>query len=64
MKISCINHCRRFCTPLFLAALFSCGCDMIVSPEERLFKAVYENREEDVAAIIKSGKVKNIDAVF
>ncbi len=37
---------------------------MIVSPEERLFKAVYENREEDVAAIIKSGKVKNIDAVF
>lgn len=64
MKISCANHCRRFCAPLILTVLLFCGCDLIISPEEHLFEAVYENREEEVAAIIKNGKVKNIDEIF
>jgi ankyrin repeat protein len=50
-----------------LAGLILASCALpyhLEKPEKRLFRAVHENREQDVAEMLKSGKVKNMDEIF
>lgn len=40
------------------------GCYVLEPPEHRLFKAVYEDREGDVAEILENGAVHDVDVTL
>lgn len=59
-----IYKCLHSRGALLFVGLTLGACSLFFSPEERLFRAVYENRESDVSEILGGGKVKNIDELF